>query len=116
MENNENSADAKIEKEIYRSCLKQVVNFLNTTLPPIPDSDESDDVETKTKKQAGNKDKSKSKEKPLEKEDIKNSYKIKDTVPTRVKTPVKEKQKTPVKKTRSYKPKVDNFKSKKSNK
>ncbi|KAI5151059.1 hypothetical protein ENBRE01_1874 [Enteropsectra breve] len=30
----------KREKGFYQSCLKQVVQFLNTTLPPIVDSDE----------------------------------------------------------------------------
>lgn len=30
-----------LEEQMYRSCLKQVVKFLNTTLPPLSESDES---------------------------------------------------------------------------
>lgn len=38
------AASDGLEREIYRACLKQVVEFLNTTLPPISDSEDSEKV------------------------------------------------------------------------
>lgn len=66
-----NSMVLDIEKEIYRSSLKQVVNFLNTTLPPL----ENDSVEKPVK--------IKKKEKKIENETLENSYLLKSVTPTR---------------------------------
>lgn len=72
--------DAELEKKMYKSSLKQVVEFLNTTLPPIEDSSE---VENKIKKQKLKKKASKK----IEQDEIvddKNSYRIRDVTPSRV--------------------------------
>lgn len=68
-------ADEKLEKEIYRSCLKQVVEYLNTTLPPLEDSDESSNIE-KPKVE-------KKKDKFKKKEEDTDYYLLRDTQPTR---------------------------------
>ena len=65
-----------LEKEIYKSSLKQIVSFLNTTLPPvIKDSEESDE---KPKEKIKIK-----KNKTEEKIDLRDSYLIKSVTPKR---------------------------------
>lgn len=86
-----------LEKEMYRSCLKQVVAYLNTTLPPLSESEESI-IEPKTPKVDKIK-KIKKEIKPVE-----NSYLIRDTIPSKVlsKEPIKDKSKDKLtRKTRS---------------
>lgn len=64
-----------VEKEIYRSCLKLVVKHLNSTLPVLSDSEESERpvkrLERKTPK-----------EKILEKKTEGNSYLMRDVKPS----------------------------------
>ena len=42
MSHQDDAAERDFEKGMYKSCLKQVVAALNTTLPPVPSSEESD--------------------------------------------------------------------------
>jgi len=83
--------DAELEKKMYKSCLKQVVEFLNTTLPPIEDFSE---VENKIKKQKLKKKASKKVEQDDDIVDEKNSYKIRDVTPSRVFTKLEPKKDT----------------------
>lgn len=62
------------EDRMYRSSLKQIVSFLNTTLPPLEDSESVDRTEKKIKKL---------KDKPDENAEL-GSYLVKDVTPTRV--------------------------------
>jgi len=38
---------AEMEKKLYKSCLKQVVEYLNTTLPPVEENDNDNGVSEK---------------------------------------------------------------------
>lgn len=66
----------KLEREIYRACLKQVVAVLNTTLPPLSDSEEEIEKQPEPKKQKATEEK--------EEECGKNSYRLRDVTPTRI--------------------------------
>ncbi|KAM0679546.1 hypothetical protein GINT2_002174 [Glugoides intestinalis] len=65
----------KLEREMYRSCLKQVVAMLNTRLPPLSDSEEDIEEQPEPKKKQIVEHK---------KESIKESYRMRDVTPTRV--------------------------------
>lgn len=94
--------ESPIEKEIYRSCLKELVEFLNTTLPPLSDEEsESEEKQPQKKKKIIQKEK-----KPTE-----SSYLLKDVVPTRVPKEIKENNQ---KKTKSGKGKSRNTKNNKT--
>jgi len=71
-----------IEREIYRSCLKKVVKHLNTTLPPLSDSEESEPSKPTKKSRVGTKrDKKESKPHGKSSKDG-NSYLLRDVKPT----------------------------------
>lgn len=67
-----------IEREIYKSSLKQVVTFLNTTLPPLEneilDKKDSQDKKRAIKKKIERVDQNK---------ELENSYLLKSVTPTR---------------------------------
>lgn len=87
--------DSELEKMMYRSSLKQAVAFLNTTLPPHVDSEESEDLSVKQVEEESPKERSKNRlgiykvrnAKKKTKLIIKEAgeYAVTDIAPTRVK-------------------------------
>lgn len=76
-----------IEEEMYRSCLRQVVAHLNTTLPPLSDTEESSEVPVKQQPP---------KKKLTREEPTKGSYMLRDVKPSKVREACVKKEKKKV--------------------
>lgn len=74
-----------LEREIYRSSLKQVVQFLNTTLPPLEESADSELLEKLEEKKLKKREERKSSFKLRKEEEQldKDSYLLKSVTPRR---------------------------------
>lgn len=68
----------ELETKMYRSCLKQLVNYLNSKLPKLEESSFESVVELEEKPK-----RVKKLPKEIIKEEFNDSYKLKDVTPTR---------------------------------
>ncbi|ELA41899.1 uncharacterized protein VICG_01083 [Vittaforma corneae ATCC 50505] len=93
-----------LEEQMYKSCLKQIVKYLNTTLPPLSESDESTIQSTtpSTKQTKTAKD-----SKTDARRESRGSYLLRDVVPSKIRKSIDKRisKKTSNGKNRSHKTK-----------